>query len=44
VSAGSGRRTVESVGRLARAAGYRAVDERYLADDFWEHRVEQPSL
>lgn len=33
-----------TVGRLARAAGYRAVDERYLADDFWERRVEQPSL
>jgi hypothetical protein len=33
-----------TVGRLARVAGYRAVEERYLADDFWERRVEQSSL
>lgn len=33
-----------TVGRLARAVGYRAVDDRYLADDFWAARVEQPSL
>lgn len=33
-----------TVGRLARAAGYRAVDDRYLEDEFWARRVEQPSL
>ena len=33
-----------SAGRLARLAGYRAVDDRYLEDAFWERHVEQPSL
>jgi len=33
-----------TVGRVARAAGYRGVDDRYLADTFWERRVEQPDL
>jgi len=33
-----------TVVRVARAAGYRGVDERYLADAFWERRVEQPDL
>jgi len=33
-----------TVGRLARTAGYRAVDGRYLVDEFWAERVEQPPL
>jgi len=33
-----------TVGRIARVAGYRAVDERYLRDGFWERTVEQPEL
>jgi quercetin dioxygenase-like cupin family protein len=33
-----------TVGRVARAVGYRGVDERYLEDGFWERRVEQPDL
>jgi quercetin dioxygenase-like cupin family protein len=31
-----------SVGRIARLAGRRAMDERYLRDRFWESNVEQP--
>jgi hypothetical protein len=33
-----------TVGRLARRLGYRAVDERFLADAFWTARVEQPDM
>lgn len=33
-----------TVGRLARAAGYRGIDERFLRDAFWERHVEQPRL
>jgi quercetin dioxygenase-like cupin family protein len=33
-----------TAGRLARLAGYDAVDDRYVDDEFWERRVEQPSL
>ncbi|WP_459194362.1 cupin domain-containing protein [Halosimplex sp. J119] len=31
-----------TVGRLARSVGYTGIDEAYLADAFWERRVEQP--
>lgn len=31
-----------TVGRLARAVGHEGVEERYLDDEFWERRVEQP--
>lgn len=30
-----------TVGRVARARGHRAVDPRYLRDEFWERTVEQ---
>lgn len=33
-----------TVGRLARARGHRAVEERFLDDAFWERTVEQPDL
>jgi mannose-6-phosphate isomerase-like protein (cupin superfamily) len=33
-----------TVGRIARVAGYRAVDERCLRDGVWERTVEQPEL
>jgi quercetin dioxygenase-like cupin family protein len=33
-----------TVGRAARAAGYRGIDGRYLEDEFWERRVEQPEV
>jgi quercetin dioxygenase-like cupin family protein len=33
-----------SVGRVAKAMGRSAVDEKYLQDEFWEETVEQPSL
>lgn len=33
-----------TVAPLGRAAGHRAVRERYLADEFWEAHVEQPDL
>jgi mannose-6-phosphate isomerase-like protein (cupin superfamily) len=33
-----------TLGRVARAAGYDGVDERYVRDEFWEDRVEQPDL
>lgn len=33
-----------SVGRLARVAGRKAMDDRYLRDRFWEATVEQPTL
>jgi quercetin dioxygenase-like cupin family protein len=33
-----------TVGRAARATGHRAVDERFLRDEYWERTVEQPSV
>jgi mannose-6-phosphate isomerase-like protein (cupin superfamily) len=33
-----------TVGRVATAAGYEAVEERYLRDAYWEATVEQPDL
>jgi quercetin dioxygenase-like cupin family protein len=33
-----------TVGRAARALGYRAVEERYLTEEFWRARIEQPDL
>jgi quercetin dioxygenase-like cupin family protein len=33
-----------TVGRVARAAGHAAVEERYLRDEFWRRHVEQPTL
>lgn len=33
-----------TVGRAAKALGYRAVHEKYLSDEFWERTVEQPGL
>jgi mannose-6-phosphate isomerase-like protein (cupin superfamily) len=33
-----------TVGRLARALGHRAVQERFLDDDYWRRTVEQPTL
>jgi mannose-6-phosphate isomerase-like protein (cupin superfamily) len=33
-----------TVGRVARALGYRAVEERFLRDEYWERTVEQPDL
>lgn len=33
-----------TVGRAASVAGYRAVDERFLRDDYWHGTVEQPDL
>jgi mannose-6-phosphate isomerase-like protein (cupin superfamily) len=33
-----------TVGRLARARGHRATEERFLQDAFWERTVEQPDL
>jgi mannose-6-phosphate isomerase-like protein (cupin superfamily) len=33
-----------SVGRIAKAAGRSAVNEKYLQDEFWEETVEQPSF
>lgn len=33
-----------TLGRLARAMGYDGVDQRYVRDEFWEERVEQPDL
>lgn len=33
-----------TVGRAAKALGYRAVHQRYLRDEFWERTVEQPDL
>ena len=33
-----------TVGRLARALGRQAVDERYLDDEFWLDAVEQPDI
>jgi mannose-6-phosphate isomerase-like protein (cupin superfamily) len=33
-----------SIGRIARLAGRKAMDERYLEDQFWESNVEQPDI
>jgi mannose-6-phosphate isomerase-like protein (cupin superfamily) len=33
-----------TVGRLAKAMGYRAVHDRFLTDAYWKRTVEQPSL
>ncbi|WP_367176182.1 cupin domain-containing protein [Haloarcula rubripromontorii] len=33
-----------SIGRVARLTGRRAMDERYLRDQFWESNVEQPDI
>jgi quercetin dioxygenase-like cupin family protein len=33
-----------TVGRAAKALGYRAVHDEYLRDEFWEETVEQPDL
>jgi hypothetical protein len=33
-----------TVGRVAKARGHRAIDEKYLTDEFWEATVEQPEL
>ncbi|WP_121820264.1 cupin domain-containing protein [Halostella salina] len=33
-----------TVGRVAKARGHAAVDERYLRDEFWRANVEQPDL
>jgi quercetin dioxygenase-like cupin family protein len=33
-----------TVGRLGDALGHQAVEERYLQDEFWRQRVEQPDL
>ncbi|AHG05247.1 hypothetical protein HALDL1_08240 [Halobacterium sp. DL1] len=31
-----------TVGRVAKRVGYRGIEERFLDDQFWEQRVEQP--
>ena len=36
------RLTWATLGRALRAMGYEGIQERYLADDFWERHVEQP--
>jgi mannose-6-phosphate isomerase-like protein (cupin superfamily) len=33
-----------SIGRIARLAGRKAMDKRYLEDQFWESNVEQPDI
>lgn len=33
-----------TVGRVARARGHRAVEERFLTDAYWRAKVEQPEL
>jgi mannose-6-phosphate isomerase-like protein (cupin superfamily) len=33
-----------TVGRVAKALGHRAVEEKYLRDEFWIEHVEQPEL
>jgi hypothetical protein len=33
-----------TVGRIAKALGRRAVEEKYLRDEFWIGHVEQPEL
>lgn len=33
-----------TIGRAAKAMGYRAIDERFLTAEYWEQTVEQPDL